>query len=141
MLPSTFFRKFSSLLKGISLSCGVQDFFSLYLDDYNIGAIGFEPTTSASQKQRSTKLSYAPWSPRSDLNRRPAVYKTAALPLSYKGKLPYTSQYMAGEGIPTRALLKSSRDYTRGRIRTDTGRILSPLSLPLDYTGRKLRTN
>ena len=24
---------------------------------------------------------------------------------------------------------------TRGRIRTDTGRILSPLSLPLDYTG------
>ena len=25
-----------------------------------IGATGFEPTTSASQKQRSTKLSYAP---------------------------------------------------------------------------------
>jgi hypothetical protein len=25
--------------------------------------------------------------------------------------------------------------YARGRIRTDPGRILSPLSLPLDYTG------
>ena len=25
--------------------------------------------------------------------------------------------------------------HTHGRIRTDTGRILSPLSLPLDYMG------
>jgi hypothetical protein len=35
-------------------------------------------------------------------------------------------------------MLLSYLFYTRGRIRTDPGTILSRLSLPLDYTGKVL---
>ncbi len=48
------------------------------------------------------------WSHRSGLNRRPAVYKTAALPLSYGGLITYGVRGDANQGIPTRSSWSTS---------------------------------
>ena len=45
---------------------------------------GIEPVTSA-WKAEVLPLNYIRWSPQSDLNQRPTLYKSVALPLSYKG--------------------------------------------------------
>jgi hypothetical protein len=45
-------------------------------------------------KREGVLPSLKPWSRWSDLNRRPAVYETAALPLSYTGNGPFISQYI-----------------------------------------------
>ena len=131
-------------------------YFAINGDIYHlqVGMTGFEPATSRSQSECSTKLSYIPWweqrdsnprhsackadaataelcslersigfepttnclegshstteltphffimthpfgfvkSPRSDSNGRPMVYKTIALPLSYKGIIAHKQQ-------------------------------------------------
>jgi hypothetical protein len=59
-------------------------------ETWSIIAPQFAPRASRQAKGRDPKISPAlgclkVWSRWSDLNRRPAVYETAALPLSYTG--------------------------------------------------------
>ena len=67
-----------------------------------IAVLGTNEAAARASSER--RLNNRSWSRRSDSNRGPAVYETAALPLSYVG---------AGGSVPARPTLGSPRDDTR----------------------------